>query len=200
MYNALPPSLGVQIRRLTRLRKLDWLAPPFRIVSDVAMRPSRTELDPFDAILLHALDVTTLPGFLHYEDRNSMTFGVETRLPFLDFRLAEMLLQLAPADKVAAGKTKALLRKAVRGIVPDQIRNRLVKTGYPAPLDQWLRERNEELRETATRRDCPFIEYGAWNAYLEAFLRGSDRHLEATWRGFVLARWYDKFFVRHEPA
>ena len=158
------------------------------------MRPRLSYADPLDNVLMHSIDVATLPGFLHYEDRNSMAFGVETRLPFLDYRLAELAFRLAPEVKVAEGIAKAVLRKATAGLVPDSIRDRLAKQGYPAPLHEWLRRRPENLRGAVARRDCPLIEYSVWARYVNAFLAGSDAALEATWRGFVIAEWHNTFF------
>lgn len=193
-YHGLPASFGALLRRSTRRKRLDWLAAPYQIVTEAAMRPSRRGLDPLDAVLLHAIDVATLPGFLHYEDRNSMAFGVETRLPFLDYRLAELMFCVPPAAKLAEARTKSLLRDAVTGIVPDMVRNRLAKTGYPAPLDRWLLDREDVLREAVARRDCPLIDYPRWGQHVLAFLGGSAAHLEQTWRGFVLIRWHARFF------
>ena len=59
-----------------------------------------------------------LPALLHYEDRNSMRWSIETRLPYLDPRLVQMSLEV-PEDLILnKGSTKVILRQAVAGIVP----------------------------------------------------------------------------------
>ena len=75
----------------------------------------------------------TLPGFLHYEDRNAMAFGVETRAPFLDYRLVELLFSLKPEAKVNGGETKYLLRTALRDIVPEEVLDASQKRATPPP-------------------------------------------------------------------
>ncbi len=79
-----------------------------------------------------------LPDLLHFEDRNSMAFSLETRLPFLDQRLVEMGMVLANHDKIRDGYGKWLLRQAVKGIVPDDILKRYDKIGFAAPDQSWL--------------------------------------------------------------
>ena len=64
--------------------------------------------DLFSEYVLNGLERYTLPGFLHYEDRNSMAFGVEVRVPFLDHRLLEFAAGLRPEALVGAGRTKEL--------------------------------------------------------------------------------------------
>jgi asparagine synthase (glutamine-hydrolysing) len=82
---------------------------------------------------------SALPGLLHYEDRNSMAFSLETRLPFLDYRLVEYVFHLPVEQKVREGITKVVLRKAMKGIIPEAIRNRMDKMGFTTPMDLWLK-------------------------------------------------------------
>ncbi|MCX5682227.1 MAG: asparagine synthase C-terminal domain-containing protein [Planctomycetota bacterium] len=82
----------------------------------------------------------SLPQLLREEDRNSMAFSIESRLPFLDYRLVEYLFTLGPELKVRHGMTKHILREAMRGILPEDVRTRLGKLGFPTPIVQWLRE------------------------------------------------------------
>jgi asparagine synthase (glutamine-hydrolysing) len=80
-----------------------------------------------------------LPALLHYEDRNSMAFSVEARVPFLDHRLVEWLVCLPPELKLRHGVTKVVLREAMAGILPEPVRLRTDKMGFVTPEDQWLR-------------------------------------------------------------
>jgi asparagine synthase (glutamine-hydrolysing) len=65
------------------------------------------------------LDHYSVPSLLRYEDRNSMAFSIESRVPFLDYRLVDWALQLPAGIKIANGQSKAVLRNAMRGAVPD---------------------------------------------------------------------------------
>jgi len=86
------------------------------------------------------LDVTrlSLPTLLRYEDRNSMGNSLETRLPYLDYRFAELAVALPNALKVRGGYGKWVLREAMRGHVPAAIRTARYKRGFDVPQAEWI--------------------------------------------------------------
>jgi len=79
-----------------------------------------------------------LPGLLHYGDAISMAHGVESRLPFMDFRLVEWLFSKGDAAKVREGETKWVLREYLRHAGQGKIAERKDKQGYPTPIERWL--------------------------------------------------------------
>jgi asparagine synthase (glutamine-hydrolysing) len=79
-----------------------------------------------------------LPALLRYEDKNAMRFSVESRLPFLDYRLVEMALSANDAYKIKDGWSKNILRRAMQGKLPDSIVWRNRKIGFAAPPIHWL--------------------------------------------------------------
>lgn len=81
----------------------------------------------------------SLPVLLRYEDRNSMAHSIETRLPFLDYRLVEFLVNCPDSMKLRGGWSKWILRKTMAGVVPDKIRLRKRKLGFDTPESQWMR-------------------------------------------------------------
>jgi asparagine synthase (glutamine-hydrolysing) len=81
---------------------------------------------------------TSLPNLLHYEDRNSMAFSVESRVPFLDHRLVDFVFALQKSDKIYNGVTKRILRDALKEYLPVDIYNRTDKKGFVTPgIDKW---------------------------------------------------------------
>jgi asparagine synthase (glutamine-hydrolysing) len=80
-----------------------------------------------------------LEHILKWEDRNSMWFSIESRVPFLDFRLVEATLSQHSDLIINKGNTKALLRDAVKNTVPEKIRKRKDKIGFQTPEDKWFR-------------------------------------------------------------
>lgn len=82
---------------------------------------------------------TSLPSLLHYEDRDSMAHSIEARTPFLDYRLVEHAFSLPPEHKIYGGRTKHVLREALVGVLPEAIRERKDKKGYPTPFGAWIR-------------------------------------------------------------
>ncbi|MDQ6775971.1 MAG: asparagine synthase C-terminal domain-containing protein, partial [Actinomycetota bacterium] len=79
-----------------------------------------------------------LPAFLQYGDAVSMAHSIETRLPFLDYRLVEYGMALPPPARISAGETKHLLRSHLRHAGQHEIADRRGKRGYPTPAHQWL--------------------------------------------------------------
>lgn len=86
-----------------------------------------------DNFLYHLLMTTTLPTLLHYEDRNSMAFGIESRVPFLDHRLVEYGFSLPVDFRIRPGKTKYILREALKDYLPVPIYDRRDKKGFVTP-------------------------------------------------------------------
>ena len=81
-----------------------------------------------------------LPQLLREEDRNSMAFSIESRLPFLDYRVVEFLFSIPERFKIRDGMTKYILRESMKGILPEEVRGRTGKLGFPTPMDDWMRE------------------------------------------------------------
>jgi asparagine synthase (glutamine-hydrolysing) len=80
------------------------------------------------------------PQLLRYEDRNSMAFSLESRVPFLDYRLVEFVYGLPSSYKIREGYTKTILRDSMKGILPDSVRLRKSKMGFATPEKRWITE------------------------------------------------------------
>lgn len=82
----------------------------------------------------------SLRQLLHYEDRNSMAFSIESRVPFLDYTLVEFLFSIDNEYKINNGETKYIMREALKDILPDKIRNRKDKMGFVTPQEVWQKD------------------------------------------------------------
>jgi asparagine synthase (glutamine-hydrolysing) len=91
-----------------------------------------------DKLQIFEISVLQLPHLLRYEDRNSMRHSIETRLPFLDYRLVEFAISLPTTLKIKDGWTKFILRKAIEDLLPPNIVWRKNKFGFEAPDKIWL--------------------------------------------------------------
>ncbi len=96
------------------------------------------ELKPDELIVNENFHVTELPNNLRDFDRASMKYGVEVRMPFLDYRLVSFVFSLPFSSKVNNGFTKYIVRESLKGILPPKITARTWKVGIQAPLNQWL--------------------------------------------------------------
>src|SRR5207247_7732755 len=78
------------------------------------------------------------PQILIVQEYNSKAHGVESRLPLMDYRFVSLAFRV-PADRKMQGVwNKALLRSSLRGRIPDSVRNRVEKMGFPTSLHTWV--------------------------------------------------------------
>lgn len=148
---------------------------------------------------IHANLYRTLMALLHYGDRNSMAFSIESRLPFLDYRLVETLFAMPLSHKIRFGLTKRVMREAMRGVMPDLITNRQSKLGFTTPEEEWMRRNPALFRgllERAASRLSPLVDPERALAWYDEIVR-TDRFREchAIWRIISAARWADVFHV-----
>lgn len=89
--------------------------------------------------MTHFDQKTLLPALLQIEDRVSMAVSLESRVPLLDTRIADLVTAMPPPLKFQGGRTKHILKKAIRDSVPEAVLNRKDKMGFPVPLKEWMR-------------------------------------------------------------
>ena len=88
--------------------------------------------------MTHFDQKTLLPALLQVEDRVSMAVSLESRVPLLDTRIVDLVTSMPPPLKFQGGKTKHILKKAVRNLLPEKILHRKDKMGFPVPLNEWM--------------------------------------------------------------
>ena len=93
-----------------------------------------------NAIQMRSVERARLPLYLRVEDRNSMAHSVETRLPFLDHRLVSLVFNIATKWKLRGPWNKFVLREAMRHRIPETVRTRVDKMGFPVPDQKWFAE------------------------------------------------------------
>lgn len=101
------------------------------------MKPFKN--DDLNTLLLEHV-FTNLTDLLHYEDRNSMAFSLESRLPFLDYRLIEYAFTLGHEYKIRGDTTKWLLYQVAKDVLPEKVLKRKDKMGYTTPAHEWFLE------------------------------------------------------------
>ena len=127
-----------------------WVGPALRWVDPLPLRDASGPMPPGTPLARHlrrAVVSTSLPALLRYEDRNSMRYGIEARVPFLDHRLVEAAMRLPDRLKIADGVLKISLRRTGIGRMPEAIRTDPRKIGFATPQRSWLQERRVEIAE-----------------------------------------------------
>lgn len=151
--------------------------------------------------LTRSLTATSLPLLLRYEDRNSMAWSVESRVPFLTPRLAEFILSL-PSSYIIGdeGMSKRVFRAAMRGIVPDEILDRRDKIGFATPEQGWMRELDswvQQLLNSEVARGIPPLNASTMRHMWERSRDGRQRFDGSLWRALNVIQWTDQFAVTY---
>lgn len=148
-------------------------------------------------LLLYTDSKTYLPGdILTKVDRMSMAASLETRAPLLDQKLIEFVGQIPAGMKIVGTETKAILKRAVKDLIPDEILNR-GKQGFGIPIQKWInQELRGRIRDTLSdqiTRQRGYFDY----SYIELLLREHDRsrrdHSTSLWALFMLELWHRRF-------
>jgi asparagine synthase (glutamine-hydrolysing) len=194
------PFLSERARRLARARTRGGGA----LVGD-ALRGLPPTPEPNSAPLggrlrrqLHLiLTARGLPELLHYEDRNSMAHSLEARVPFLDYRLVELLFSLDAGQLIDKGRTKAVLRRALGDLLPPVVRDRVDKLGFVTPEGRWLRGPLGDLAAdvfgSRSFAERGWLDAAAARARLDRHRRGELEAGFELWRALNLELWARTF-------
>jgi asparagine synthase (glutamine-hydrolysing) len=151
--------------------------------------------DVLRTYLHQAVETTSLPHLLRYEDRNSMAFSIESRVPFLTPQFAELMLSLPEEFLVDRnGVAKSIFRQAMRGLVPDVILDRKDKIGFTTPMENWLKGIHEWVSQKLASPtahalpgiNLPWIE-DRWNRVID----GQAAFNPFIWRVLNMICWVD---------
>jgi asparagine synthase (glutamine-hydrolysing) len=152
--------------------------------------------------LYHTLTETSLPSLLRYEDRNSMAFSIESRVPFLTPELVNFIFTL-PEEYIISPEatTKAVFREVLRGVVPDTILNRRDKIGFLTPEKDWLFRLRSWVGQALTgetARQIPAINLKEIHYEWRGILEGSKPFNSRVWRWVNMILWVQQFAVNIE--
>ena len=100
-----------------------------------------------DQCLYHDLRIY-LPSLLHLEDRVSMALSIESRVPLLDYRIAEFLATVPPEQKVRGLVPKHLLREVASKLLPKEVWARRDKCNFPVPDKFWMSREMKDFTES----------------------------------------------------
>jgi asparagine synthase (glutamine-hydrolysing) len=183
--------------------KLDaaLLAPDLRRLADVSLDEWRLWPRVFDGwlnnILYWELTRTRLPALLRYEDRLSMAFSIESRVPFLDHRLVELAFALPDDFKRHNGWSKYGLRRALDGFLPSNIVWRRDKKGFPTPVGNWLRDERGsavlDLLADPRRKSRDLFPQAAVDTFIREHRTGVADRSWQLWRTLSTEIWLDAF-------
>lgn len=148
--------------------------------------------DPFYKLMYYQLKIS-LPGdMLTKVDRMSMAHSIETRVPFLDHRLIELMVKVSKNVKMNGFERKSILRKTIGKKLPDSILH-APKKGFSVPLREWFKDKSFENKlDDLTQSD-----FGLNNKAIKQLIQknkeGKEDHGNMIWMLFILQKWLSKY-------
>jgi asparagine synthase (glutamine-hydrolysing) len=196
LFSAIPRPVKDGVRELQGERWPSWLNPDFvKIHKETRTWPYRADgtLRTFlmDQMRYH------LPSLLRFEDRNSMAFSLEARVPFLDYRLARFTLALEDQQRISRGVSKTILRRAMKRVVPEAILARRDKIAFATPEGAWLQGplwlHVKEILLSESFRNLPFFNHAKLRSLLEHYQQGQVQSTSMLWSWLNLTLWVREF-------
>jgi len=129
-----------------------------------------------------------LPNLLTYEDKNSMSHSIESRLPYLDYRLVEYAVSLPHEFKIRDGWSKWILRSIADRHLPSEIAWRRDKIGFEAPSSQMLQANREYIIDTIASSSI-------WKEWSKTDVDPGDVDAKNIWKWFFVACWEKAYRV-----
>lgn len=139
-----------------------------------------------------------LEHLLKWEDRNSMWFSLEARVPFLDYRLVEKTLPLNGEWLIKNGINKTILREAMKDILPEKIRTRNDKIGFSTPQDEWFKndlivDLFKDIIHSDSFRSRGIFNQGKALVILNKHISGQTNASSEIWKWINLELWFRNF-------
>lgn len=194
VYFLLPNKLRVK----ARVNERGYLLPEFanRFQNSVIADNLYGSKSMQDALINHF--EYKLEHLLKWDDRNSMQFSVESRTPFLDYRLVEYLLKTEDSAKIKDGYTKSLLRRSMKGLLPDRIRLRRDKVGFATPEEVWFAEKEfhsliESVLNSDSFRNRGIVDPEKARKLYDKHCKGEIGISKDIWKWINLEMWYRTF-------
>ncbi len=198
-FNCLKRNLGVSsfsvLKQMVKLYFKDVLSPsdPYQFFNKSFTR-ARVKFKAesyFKSQLISGLRYSALKEYLRDEDRNSMRFSIESRLPFMDYRVVEAALSLENDSYIRNGVSKVPLREAGLDCLPRSIYERKDKMGFVSPQEEWQRDELKPCFDEAfnvIKRDglFSFIDKDAVYDFYQSYCRCEHNDWALVWRLYNL--------------
>lgn len=146
-----------------------------------------------DKCLYHDLRIY-LPSLLHLEDRVSMAVSIESRVPFLDYRIVEFLATIPPEQKLNGMQPKYLLRQIASSLLPEQVWQRKEKFHFSMPIKFYF---SKEMKEM-TRKILLSPESIKRGIFKPKALKHACNDINQTWSLMNVELWF-KLFIDKDP-
>jgi asparagine synthase (glutamine-hydrolysing) len=162
----------------------------------------QAQRDPLNQVLYLDMKLYLENDILVKLDRASMMNSLEARVPLLNAEFVEHVARLPVSVKLRGLSSKYILRRALRGLIPDEVIDR-PKKGFGIPVGKWFRGPLRELLLDTLNRDKVvsqgFFQWAAVDALISAHMSGRRDHRKELWTLFTFQRWYDTHMAVAPP-
>ena len=138
---------------------------------------------------------TFLVSILHRQDKMSMAAGIESRVPFMDYRIVEFANRLPTDVKIRRGSGKAIVKAFARSLLPSAIVDRR-KSGFGVPLARWFRSDEGlgvRILELAQSQASDVFDRSVLRRLVAEHRAGTHDHSELLWTALNLCTWRETF-------
>jgi asparagine synthase (glutamine-hydrolysing) len=162
------------------------------------LRAARPDAGFLDEMIYQEFQLRLPELLLMRVDKISMSNSIEARVPFLDHRMVEFTSRIPAEWNLGGGRTKDILKRAVSGLVPEQVIAR-PKQGFSLPIRQWLRGplagfARRTIMDSALR-ERGFFDYAVLGAMLDAHESGRKNYDTLIWSMINVSAWYDHWIA-----
>lgn len=195
-YLLLPQRMLDRMQKRALSRKEDGLLPKSLIKGQISNSDIIPLKDP-NAFFTHSV-THGMAQLLHYEDRNSMAHSIESRVPFLDRQLSDYICSLPAGYRLKDGATKAVMRQAMIGVLPDRVRCRYNKLGFATAENEWIAQDTERFQkelENACDALSPLLDKQQAVCWFNKKGKSLKRGDSTLWRVICAGRWQKVYDV-----
>lgn len=158
---------------------------------------------PLKNHLYRNLNFSALREYLRYEDKNSMRFSLESRLPFLDYRLVKKAFSLDSEEYIQKAETKFQLRSMGKSYLAEKVRKRRDKTGFTSPQELWQKnelkgELDSCFEDIKNNGLFNFIDTNSVVSVYDNYSQGKLNDWAFIWRIYCLYKWKKVWLVCEE--
>lgn len=170
-----------------------------------------TKREPFSGFFDHCRDFDGINKDLYLDfktymvdnilvkvDRMSMATSLEARVPLLDYKMVEFAFSLPARYKLDGKTTKWFFKKAMEGILPDEIIYRQ-KEGFSIPIKNWLKKDLKDLMleylSEKRIKEAGFFNHGYVQKMVDEHLKNKQNHAHRLWALILFNLWRERFFV-----
>lgn len=136
-----------------------------------------------------------LVSILNRQDKMSMAASIESRVPFMDYRIVEFANRLPSSYKLRNGSGKAIVKDVARAFLPPETVDRR-KSGFGVPLDRWFRSdvgMGERVRQLPDQVDPDLFDRKILRRLVEEHRAGVQDHSEVLWTVLNVQTWKETF-------